>query len=146
MAAINFLGSELPIIQAPMAGVQDSALALAVCSAGGLGSLACAMVGEEQLHAQLSILSTQTDQPYNTNFFCHQQPQYNAEAQGRWHRQLQLYFKELGLNEDELVVGTGLKPFNHDIANVVETFKPPIVSFHFGLPSRDLLHRVINWG
>ncbi|EPA0456378.1 2-nitropropane dioxygenase, partial [Vibrio fluvialis] len=35
----ELLGSELPIIQAPMAGVQDSALAIAVCEAGGLGSL-----------------------------------------------------------------------------------------------------------
>ena len=31
------LGIELPIVQAPMAGVQGSALALAVCRAGGLG-------------------------------------------------------------------------------------------------------------
>jgi NAD(P)H-dependent flavin oxidoreductase YrpB (nitropropane dioxygenase family) len=33
------LGVELPIIQAPMAGFQGSALAVAVCNAGGLGSL-----------------------------------------------------------------------------------------------------------
>ena len=122
MAAINFLGSELPIIQAPMAGVQDSALALAVCSAGGLGSLACAMLGEEQLQQQLSIISTQTHQPYNANFFCHQPAQQNTEELTAWHRQLQPYFKELEINEDELVVGAGLKPFSHDIANVIEVF------------------------
>lgn len=40
----ELLGSELPIIQAPMAGVQDSALAIAVCEAGGLGSLPCGML------------------------------------------------------------------------------------------------------
>jgi nitronate monooxygenase len=142
----NFLGSQLPIIQAPMAGVQDSALALAVCSAGGLGSLACAMLGEEQLHEQLTILSTQTDQPYNANFFCHQSPEHNAQSQERWCEQLQPYFSELGVSEDELVVGTGLKPFNHDIADVVEAFKPPVVSFHFGLPAEDLLQRVKSWG
>ena len=38
------LGFELPIIQAPMAGVQGSALAAAVCNAGGLESLPCAML------------------------------------------------------------------------------------------------------
>ena len=38
------LGVELPIIQAPMAGVQGSALAIAVCQAGGLGSLPAAML------------------------------------------------------------------------------------------------------
>jgi NAD(P)H-dependent flavin oxidoreductase YrpB (nitropropane dioxygenase family) len=35
-------GLELPVIQVPMAGVQDSALALAVCHAGGIGSLPAA--------------------------------------------------------------------------------------------------------
>jgi nitronate monooxygenase len=146
MSAANFLDCELPIIQAPMAGVQDSALALAVCSAGGLGSLPCAMLGQEQLHEQLSILSTQTDQPYNANFFCHQSPEHNAQSQQRWCQQLQPYFSELGVSEDELVVGSGLKPFNHDIADVVEAFKPPVVSFHFGLPAQDLLQRVKSWG
>ena len=33
-----------PIIQAPMAGVQNSKLAIAVCQAGGIGSLPCAML------------------------------------------------------------------------------------------------------
>ena len=36
---------QLPIIQAPMAGVQGSVLAIAVSNAGGLGSLPCAMLG-----------------------------------------------------------------------------------------------------
>ncbi len=38
------LGIQTPIIQAPMAGVQGSALAIAVAEAGGLGSLPCAML------------------------------------------------------------------------------------------------------
>jgi NAD(P)H-dependent flavin oxidoreductase YrpB (nitropropane dioxygenase family) len=38
----ELLGIELPIIQAPMAGVQSSALAVAVCNAGGL--FPCAML------------------------------------------------------------------------------------------------------
>ncbi len=41
MTLQQLLGIEPPIIQAPMAGVQDSALALAVTDAGGLGSLPC---------------------------------------------------------------------------------------------------------
>ena len=44
MRLLDLLGTELPIIQAPMAGVQGSALAVAVCNAGGLGSLPCAML------------------------------------------------------------------------------------------------------
>jgi hypothetical protein len=44
---LNLIGTESPIIQAPMAGVQDHRLAAAVSNAGGLGSLPCAMLGPE---------------------------------------------------------------------------------------------------
>lgn len=39
---LDLLGIELPIIQAPMAGANGSAMAIAVSEAGGLGSLPCA--------------------------------------------------------------------------------------------------------
>ncbi len=48
----RFLGIQLPIIQAPMAGSQGSALALAVCEAGGLGSLPAAALTSETLRAE----------------------------------------------------------------------------------------------
>ncbi len=41
---LDLFGIELPIIQAPMAGVVTSAMAVAVAEAGGLGSLPCAGV------------------------------------------------------------------------------------------------------
>ena len=41
-----------PLIQAPMAGVQDAALAIAVCQQGGLGSLSAAMLSHEQPDAR----------------------------------------------------------------------------------------------
>ena len=56
MTLTDLLGTELPLIQAPMAGVQNSALALAVCRAGGLGSLPCAMLGADALRAELEVL------------------------------------------------------------------------------------------
>ena len=45
------LGIELSIIQAPMAGVQGSALAAAVSNAGGLGSLPAAMLSLSALRS-----------------------------------------------------------------------------------------------
>ena len=65
---------ELPIIQAPMAGVQGSALAVAVSNAGGLGSLPCAMLSEDALRAELAAIRAQTGRPFNVNFFCHEMP------------------------------------------------------------------------
>ena len=52
----ELLGIELPIIQAPMAGVQGSALAIAVSNAGGLGSLPCAMLTPEALRTELAAV------------------------------------------------------------------------------------------
>jgi nitronate monooxygenase len=49
----DLLGVRLPMIQAPMAGVQGSELALAVSAAGGLGSLPCAMLGADALRVEL---------------------------------------------------------------------------------------------
>ena len=40
----SLLGIELPVIQAPMGGVQDEALAISVAEAGGLGSMPCALL------------------------------------------------------------------------------------------------------
>ena len=44
---------DLPVIQAPMAGSQGSALAIAVSNAGGLGSLPCAIIGAEEANPML---------------------------------------------------------------------------------------------
>ncbi len=63
MSLIAALGIELPVIQAPLAGVQDSKLVLAVCAAGGLGSLPAAMLSLDQLRAELSALKARTDRP-----------------------------------------------------------------------------------
>lgn len=65
----EFLDVDLPVIQAPMAGVQDSALAVAVSLAGGLGSLPCAMLGAEEIDRELAAITSQTDRPVNLNFF-----------------------------------------------------------------------------
>ena len=67
----SLLDAELPVIQAPMAGVQDEALAIAVSEAGGLGSMPCAMLDRARLEAALQRFATLA-RPINLNFFCHQ--------------------------------------------------------------------------
>ena len=52
---LDLLNIEHPIIQAPMAGAQDSALAIAVARAGGLGSLPCAMLSVDQIREQAGL-------------------------------------------------------------------------------------------
>lgn len=146
MSKHNFLGTEFPIIQAPMAGVQDSALTIAVSSAGGLGSLPCAMLSPEALQTELQMIRSQTNRPYNVNFFCHTPPQADPSREARWQTELKPYFTEFGINADEIQSATGRAPFSAEAADLLEAFKPPVVSFHFGLPADDLLARVKSWG
>jgi nitronate monooxygenase len=146
MTLQQLLGLELPIVQAPMAGVQGSALAVAVSNAGGLGSLPCAMLGLEAMRHELATIKAQTDRPFNVNFFCHVPPTPNAEREAVWRATLSPYYEEFGIDADIVPVGPGRAPFNSEAAEVFSEFKPAVVSFHFGLPSAELLARVRAWG
>jgi nitronate monooxygenase len=135
----------LPIIQAPMAGVQGSALAIAVSNAGGLGSLPCAMLSMDAMRDELTRITSQSDKPYNVNFFCHTPPAPQATRNEAWRDALLPHYAQCGLQVDG-VAGAGRTPFSAEHADVLAHFKPPVVSFHFGLPSSDLLERVRSWG
>ena len=135
-----------PVIQAPMAGSQNHRLTAAVCEAGGLGSLAAAMLSPEGLQAELQALSAATLRPWNVNFFCHTPPVADTEGLAAWHRVLSPYYREMGLDPAAIPSGPGRVPFGHDSADVLEAFRPAVVSFHFGLPAADLLARVKSWG
>jgi nitronate monooxygenase len=140
-----------PIIQAPMAGVQGSALAIAVARAGGLGSLPAAMLTLEQLRSELQALQDAGIAHYNVNFFCHTPPDalYDSATlsaqQTVWRSTLQTYYREFGLTPPAQA-GSAREPFSHVVCDVIAPFKPPVVSFHFGLPSADLVARVKAWG
>jgi nitronate monooxygenase len=129
-----------------MAGVQDHRMAVAVSNAGGLGSLPAAMLSLDALKAELTQLNTKTDKPYNVNFFCHKPPAFNETREAAWRTALKPYYDELGLDAKNIPIGPGRAPFTHETADVLEAFKPPVVSFHFGLPAADLLARVKSWG
>jgi nitronate monooxygenase len=140
------LGTERPIVQAPMAGVQNQALAVAVCEAGGLGSLPAAMLSPETLRQELTALRAQTSRPYNVNFFCHVPPLPNAERETQWRALLAPYYAELGLDLNAVPAGAGRVPFNAETAAVLAEFRPAVVSFHFGLPAPHLLAQVRAMG
>jgi nitronate monooxygenase len=146
MSLQTLLSIELPIIQAPMAGVQGSALAVAVSNAGGLGSLPCAMLNLEAIRNELTAIKAQTVKPFNVNFFCHSPPTLSSEREAVWRATLSPYYKEFGLDIDNIPAGPGRAPFSSEAADVLSEFKPAVVSFHFGLPSDELLARVRTWG
>ena len=146
MQLTELLGTRLPIIQAPMAGVQGSAMAIAVSNAGGLGSLPCAMLSLDALRDELTAITQGTNQPYNVNFFCHVPPMPNAAREAAWRAALAPYYAKYGIDSASIPAGPGRAPFTMEAADVLEVFKPPVVSFHFGLPEPALLQRVKRWG
>lgn len=142
----DILGIRLPIVQAPMAGVQNHALAVAVSNAGGLGSLPCAMLSPDALRSELAALTEKTDQPYNLNFFCHRPPSVDDEREAQWQRVLAPYYREFGIDLSASVSQPARMPFSEAVADIIEPFQPPVVSFHFGLPAKALVDRVHSWG
>ncbi len=142
----TLFGIDLPIIQAPMAGVQSSAMAIAVSNAGGLGSLPCAMLSMDTLRAELITISSCTRNPYNINFFCHTPPMPDAAREANWRATLAPYYAAYHIDAATIPPGAGRVPFSTEAAELLAEFKPPVVSFHFGLPSLALLARVRAWG
>ncbi len=135
-----------PIIQAPMAGVQGSALAIAVSEAGGLGSLPCAMLSPEALVTALTHIAESTAKPYNVNFFCHTSPTPKPEIEQRWQASLKPYYDQLGLSLNDIAAGAGRRPFDADTLALLNDFRPPVVSFHFGLPGDVFVDQLRSWG
>ena len=146
MTLQQLFGIEYPLIQAPMAGVQTSKLAVAVSNAGGLGSLPCAMLTLDAMKKELGEIKAQTTKPYNVNFFCHVPPLASDEREARWRAALTPYYQEFGIDAASIPAGPGRSPFSAEAADVLSEFKPAVVSFHFGLPSTASMERVRSWG
>jgi len=139
---LEMFGIETPILQAPMAGTQASAMAIAVSEAGGLGGLPTAVFSPAQVESEIGAIRAATSKPFNINFFCHTPPRADAEAQARWIAALKPAYDALGISPPPAAGGAGRAPFDDALCRIVEEHKPPVVSFHFGLPEEPLLKRV----
>ncbi|PID46969.1 MAG: 2-nitropropane dioxygenase [Proteobacteria bacterium] len=140
------MGCEKPIIQAPMAGAQDSRLAIAVCNAGGMGSLPCAMLNTEQIEREIKNIQSNTSSPFNVNFFAHNLVEYTPTMERKWYKVLKPYYEAFGLTENDISSTGGRQPFNQETADLIADLKVPLVSFHFGLPNDVLLKQVKDSG
>jgi nitronate monooxygenase len=137
------LGLDIPLIQAPMAGVQGGALANAVAGAGALGSLPGAAMSPQALRDAVAALRAERPgAPVNLNFFSHATPAPDPAREAAWRAALRPYYDELGVDPGTIPDGAGRLPFGEDALAVVEALRPQVVSFHFGLPSPELVARV----
>jgi nitronate monooxygenase len=139
---LELFKTELPFVQAPMAGAMDFALAAAAAEAGALGSLPCAMLNPAQVREQWNKIRARTTKPINLGFFCHTPPALNNEREAKWREALAPYYRELAIDPHAPVPSSNREAFNDAFAEVVEELRPEVVSFHFGLPERRLVDRV----
>ncbi|MGJ4944576.1 NAD(P)H-dependent flavin oxidoreductase [Bradyrhizobium sp. HKCCYLS1011] len=139
---LDLFKTEHPIVLAPMAGVMDAELVIAVAEGGGLGSLPCAMLTAEKAREQVNIIRQRVAAPINMNFFCHQAVEPDPAREAGWRQRLTPYYQELGLDSAAPVNAANRAPFDAAMCAVVEELKPEVISFHFGLPEPALLKRV----
>jgi nitronate monooxygenase len=133
---------ESPILLAPMAGVIDAEIAIAVAEGGGLASIPCAMISAEKAREQVNIFRQRVRAPINLNFFCHTAVDADPAREAVWRRRLAPFYRELGLDPDAPINAANRAPFDAAFCDVVEELRPEVVSFHFGLPEQALLKRV----
>ncbi|WP_256638248.1 nitronate monooxygenase [Streptomyces murinus] len=134
-----------PIVQAPMAGgVSGPELAAAVSEAGGLGFLAAGYKTADGVYQEIKRLRSLTDRPFGVNVFM-PQPEY-AESGA-----VEVYAHQLAGEaawyETELGDPDSGRDDGYDAKLAVLLDDPvPVVSFHFGVPSREALQRLRRAG
>lgn len=135
MNPLASLGLSVPIIQAPMAGVSSPNMAAAVSNAGALGSIAVGAVDASQARAMIDAVAARTNRPFNVNLFVHQPAIQRPDVEARWLAAMAPLFSRFDASPPPALRAI-YRSFAEDdamLAMLVEA-RPPVVSFHFGLP------------
>ncbi|SLN26997.1 Nitronate monooxygenase [Falsiruegeria litorea R37] len=134
----NRLNLQVPIIQAPMAGVSTPAMASAVSNAGGLGSLGVGAATVDGARVMIEEAKGLTGHRINANVFCHRPARADADKDSEWLARLGSEFHRFDAEPPETLneiydsfVGNG--PMTDMLLDV----RPGVVSFHFGLPTPE---------
>ncbi|MFF3329656.1 nitronate monooxygenase [Streptomyces sp. NPDC002888] len=134
-----------PIVQAPMAGgVSVPQLAAAVCEAGGLGFLAAGYKTADGLYQEIKQLRSLTSRPFGVNLFMPQPEYAETGAVDVYAHQLA---GEAAWYETELGDPDSGRDDGYDAKLAVLLDNPvPVVSFHFGVPSPEVLQSLRRAG
>lgn len=142
---LHELPIRLPVVQAPMLGHDSPELAAAVCSAGGLGSLALANTAPEAIAGVCESLFQLigAGQPYNVNFFVLDDPPTPGTPEASEYEQRSADFfapfrTELGLERPPTPARYGHSFKQQMEALLALEYLPPVVSFTFGCPPREV--------
>lgn len=135
---LHRLGVDSPIIQAPMAGVSTPEMASAVSNAGGLGSIGVGATDAEGTRRMIAAVRAGTDRPFQVNVFCHRPAVADPAREASWLAKLAPDFARYGAEPPARLTEIYQSFLTDDarLAVLLEE-RPPVASFHFGLPSAD---------
>ena len=136
----RLLDVRLPLAQAPMAGVATPELAAAVSNAGGLGSIGIGTSPVAAARRMIEEIRARTSRPFNVNVFNHRAAVRDAALESRWIARLAPFFAEFDATPPtslkEIYKGFG---DDEDLFQMLLAERPPVISFHFGLPTAERL-------
>ena len=147
MALLDLLAIELPIIQAPMAGVSSPTMAAAVAEAGALGSIGVGNTDAGNAQRMIEAVRQRSARSLNVNVFCHQPARLDPAIDSAWIQHLQPYFQRFGA-EPPAPLREIYRSFLVDdemLALLVRT-RPRVVSFHFGVPAAERVRALRDAG
>ena len=147
MTLLDTLAIDLPIIQAPMAGVSSPALAAAVSNAGALGSIGVGATDAEGARRMIAAVREGSPRSLNVNVFCHQPAKANRAVEAAWLEHLRPHFERFSA-KPPLQLKEIYRSFVEDDAMLAALLKdkPRVVSFHFGLPSAERIQALRGAG
>ncbi|MGH7438494.1 MAG: NAD(P)H-dependent flavin oxidoreductase, partial [Polyangiaceae bacterium] len=134
---LDLLRIDLPIVQAPMAGVSTPEMAAAVSNAGGLGSIGVGATDAAGTRKMIAAFRERSRRSLNVNVFCHAPATADAAREARWIERLRPEFERVAA-EPPAALREIYRTFLEDddmLAALVE-LRPAVVSFHFGIPAR----------
>jgi nitronate monooxygenase len=128
---------EIPIVGAPLGGGPSTpALAAAVCEAGGLGFLAAGYRSAGELSSEIGEVRALTARPFGVNLFVPWRPAVAEDA-------VAAYAASLVGEAERYGVELGAPRWSDDDWDaklaVVLSERPPVVSFTFGCPDREVV-------
>ena len=131
----------IPILQAPMAGASSDAMTVAVSEAGGMGSLAAAGVGPDEMGAAVDAIRGRTNAPFGVNLLMAPPARPDPAQVHTGLTRLSPWYAELGLD-----IPDHPNRYSQDFHAQLEALTlaaPPVTSFSFSILTRaqvDALH------
>ena len=124
-------GLQIPILQAPMVGASDGALAIAVSRAGGMGALAAGALAPEDIGPATEAIRNAIDAPFGVNLLMAPRAQPDAATLDAALERLAPWYAELRL-EPPAIPNQFAPDFDAQLAALIEA-APPVASFTFGI-------------